>query len=487
MIFFEYIAGLLQKGNDYLAQLPYISSYLNEIVFAISIIAILIFYFKSRILERYLMKELLSPFLVTLSTITFVLLLDEIMDLMKLIMEKDLDFLTIINIFGLALPFLLALSIPMAVLMASILTFGRLSVDSEIVAIKSGGVNIFKTVRPIYFLALLLSLFMVYFNNKILPETNHKFSNLRTEISMQTPMKIISPGEFIQFGAYTVLVQDIDDEFMYGIVIYDRSDTKFPKTIVAKKGKIIPIENGVSLKAILYNGQMHDRDAKNDKKYSITSFQEFILNITGLEEKIVIAERTNRSDREMSSSQLVSAIELEKEKIIQYDQSVVKLEEAINKLEKVELDSSEGRVAPMKIKSNINKIKQNKQEKEYSQERIRAYTVEYHKKYALAFACLIFVIMGIPIGIMTKSSGIGVAFSVSSLIFLIYYVSLIGGERLADKGIVDPALSMWISNIFFGALGIYLTYAAKFEKSFLDFSRFSLSGLFKRKKSNENA
>jgi len=179
------------------------------------------------------MKELLSPFVITLVTITFVLLLDEIINLLNLIIEKDLDFLTIINIFSLALPFLLALSIPMSVLMATILAFGRLSVDSEIIAIKSGGINIFRLVRPIYLLAILLSLFMVYFNNKILPDTNHKFSNLRMQVSMQKPMKIISPGEYIDFGKYTVIVEETTEEEMRGIIIYDRSYTQFPKTIVA--------------------------------------------------------------------------------------------------------------------------------------------------------------------------------------------------------------------------------------------------------------
>ena len=365
--------------------------------------------------------------------------------------------------------------------MATILAFGRLSVDSEIIAIKSGGINIFKLVRPIYFLALLLSIFMVYFNNKILPDTNHKFSNLRMQVSMQKPMKIITPGEYIDFGKYTVIVESTTEEEMKGIIIYDRSNTQFPKTIVANRGVLIPIDTGSSLKAILYDGEMHERDAKDASKYSITSFSEFTLNIFGIDDKIEIGEREFRSDREMSSEQLVAAINEDRKSIIRYAEHNERIEQEIEKLQTELKTKPDDRIISQKISANKSKINVNNQESTYSQERIRSFQVEYHKKYALAFACLVFALMGIPIGIMTKSSGIGTSFSVSSLIFLIYYVSLIGGERLADKGMLNPWLSMWISNIVFFITAVILTYTAKFERSFLDFSRLEIKNLFHRK------
>lgn len=478
----EYFANYVKLFNDKLMQIPYVSHYLNELLFALIIIFIIVMYSRSKILQKYLMRELLSPFLITLATITFVLLLDEIINLLNLIIEKDLDFMTIVNIFSLALPFLLALSIPMSVLMATILAFGRLSVDREVIAIKSGGINIFKTVRPIYLLALLLSLFMIYFNNRILPETNHKFSNLRMQLSMQKPMKIITPGEYIDFGKYTVIVKETTEEEMKGIIIYDRSNTQFPKTIVANRGVLIPIDSGSSLKAILYDGEMHERDAKVAAKYTITTFAEFTLNIFGIDDKIEIGEREHRSDREMSSEQLVVAINQDKESVVRYAEHNLRIEKDIEKLQAELRNRPDDRMLAQKINTTRNKIAVNEQETIYSQDRIRSFQVEYHKKYALAFACLVFALMGIPIGIMTKSSGIGASFSVSSLIFLIYYVSLIGGERLADKGLLSPWISMWISNIVFFITAVILTYTAKFERSFLDFSRIDFKKIFSRKK-----
>jgi lipopolysaccharide export system permease protein len=103
---------------------------------------------------------------------------------------------------------------------------------------------------------------------------------------------------------------------------------------------------------------------------------------------------------------------------------------------------------------NSKKIKADKLEN--YRKKIRMYEVEIHKKYALAFACLIFVLIGVPMGMMTKSNGVGMAFTVSSVVFMIYYGALTGGEQLADKGTVPPWLSMWISNIVLGLTGIYL-------------------------------
>ena len=108
------------------------------------------------------------------------------------------------------------------------------------------------------------------------------------------------------------------------------------------------------------------------------------------------------------------------------------------------------------------------------QKNIRMYQVEIHKKYAIAFACLIFVLIGAPIGMMTRTSGVGMAFSVSSIVFLIYYGTLTGGEELADKGVVSPFLAMWISNILFGIIGIYLVIISVKEMKFIDIERFKL-------------
>jgi lipopolysaccharide export system permease protein len=125
-----------------------------------------------KILKKYILKEHFSPFLISLLVVTFVLLIDRIMDLMNMIIEKQLPYQIVLEIFSLSLPYMLALSIPMAVLVATILAFGRMSVDREIIAIKSSGVNVYAMLGPLIITAVMLTGLMVYFNHWFLPDTN---------------------------------------------------------------------------------------------------------------------------------------------------------------------------------------------------------------------------------------------------------------------------------------------------------------------------
>lgn len=102
------------------------------------------------------------------------------------------------------------------------------------------------------------------------------------------------------------------------------------------------------------------------------------------------------------------------------------------------------------------------------EDNIRALQVEYHKKFALSFAIIIFIMIGVPLGLMTRTSGIGMAFSVSSVIFLVYYVALNMGEQAGDRGMMSPFLAMWLSNIIFFVLACLLIWGSIYEKRILD-------------------
>jgi lipopolysaccharide export system permease protein len=406
-----------------------------------------------KILERYILKENTKPFLVSLVVATFVMLFDRIIDLLNLIIEKNLDFVTIISVFGLSLPFMLALTVPMSVLLASIMSFGRLSTDNEIVAFKSCGINIYTLLKPTVTAAFFLSLFMVYFNNQVLPDTNHLLKNLRTKIAGRRPATIIKPGVFNEMKNYTVYVKERIDEDLFGILIYDRDKTKFPNTITAERGNIILSNGGNSFKAVLHNGQMHEREAAEPEKYRVTSFEKFTLTLPDLGYKINDSSTDIRGDRELSSKKL-------KEKIVKNDKEIIVLRDKMLETQaKIDIKSeNENRSLEdkRKLKSLRNSVRIQTDKIRNLESKNRMFEVEYHKKYAIAFACLIFVLIGAPIGMMTKTSGVGMAFSVSSVVFLIYYGSLSLGEELADKGMMSPFLSMWISNILFGVIGIYL-------------------------------
>ena len=432
-----------------------------------------------KILERYILKENFKPFIVSLIVATFVMLLDKIIDLLNLIIEKKLDILTIVSIFSLSLPFMLALTIPMAVLLASIMSFGRLSVDNELVAFKSCGINIYTLMRPTVIVALLLSFFMVYFNNEILPDTNHNLKNLMIKANYRRPITAIVPGTFNTMKNYTIYAKERIDEELYGIIIYDRESSKFPQTITAERGNIILSNGGNSLKAILYNGQRHEWDMKTPETYLVNTFKRFVLNLPDLGYKFNEQDSDYRGDRELSSKAMneiirnrkleISSVkdeinELDKEiSILKADTLVTDIESAHN------LQKNKQKLKKLNNKLNLRKDKISKLDRD-----INKYSVEIHKKYAIAFACLIFVLIGAPVGMMTRTSGVGMAFSVSSLVFLVYYGTLTLGEELADKGHISPFIAMWISNIIFGIIGIYLVVISVKEMKFIDIKGFMI-------------
>jgi lipopolysaccharide export system permease protein len=416
-------------------------------------------------LDRYILKENFKPFIVSLMVTTFVMLLDKIIDLLNLIIDKHLDFVTVASIFGLSLPFMLALTIPMAVLLASIMSFGRLSTDNELIACKACGINIYSLMKPVVIASIFLSIFMIYFNNEILPDTNHMLKNLMIKVNYRRPVTAIVPGTFTVMKNYTIYAKERVEDELFDIVIYNREKTKFPQTIFAKRGTVYLSNGGNSLTAILHNGQMHERDEKDPDKYQMSRFKKFTLNLPDLGYKMNEEGSDYRGDRELSSTAMQKIIDRTKKNIVATESEVEKIKADIIKLRP---DSLTSKTAQRDLKKNYNKLALKLDKIKALNGDVRKYAVEIHKKYAIAFACLIFVLVGAPVGMMTKTSGVGMAFSVSSVVFLIYYGALTLGEELADKGIVSPFLAMWISNIIIGIIGAYLIVISVKEMKFIN-------------------
>lgn len=224
------------------------------------------------------------------------------------------------------------------------------------------------------------------------------------------------------------------------------------------------MNGGNALRIILQNGEMQQRNESEPGKYQSSSFDEYIINIRDLGNRMDIFESGYRSDREMNYAQLTDAIDSQATELA---------------LKRKEYQGLQDRVAVGSLAADP-LVAQAEQRRLYSMQQLaqsrvlelenslRALRVEYHKKFALSFAIIIFIMVGVPLGLMTRTSGIGMAFSVSSIIFLIYYVALNGGEQLADKGLLNPFLSMWLSNIVFFILACGLIYGSIKEKRLFD-------------------
>jgi len=290
--------------------------------------------FKSKILERYFLFETVKPFFLCLFIITFIMMLDRIIELMNVIIEKQLDTMTIINLFALSLPFIFALSVPMAVLTSSIMAFGRMSVDQELTAAKSTGIDIFKMTRLLILFMLIVTVGMAYFNDFVLPETNHLLKNALIRVTYRKPITAIKPGTFTTMNQLTILARDRCNEALHDILIFNLENTRFPQTIQAKRGEMFLDPINDQLKVILYDGEMHERDATAPDRYQISKFERYTFFRSNLGYDIDDSPSDFRGDREMTSIQMRTAINERKANIARINTDLenfrIRLEELNN-------------------------------------------------------------------------------------------------------------------------------------------------------------
>ena len=435
-----------------------------------------------KILSKYILREHAGPFVLSVIVITFIMLLDRVLDLLNLIITKHLDIWTTTQVFVLSLPFMLALAIPMAVLVATIMAFGRLSSDNEITAFKASGINIYRMMKPVVIVAILISLFMIYFNDYILPESNFRLKNLLIKISTRRPTSELKPGLFTELKDYNFYYHDKFEggEKFNNIVIYDKNNGKYPRTITAEYGNIELFNGGNSLYATLYNGLIHEISKDDPQDYTTIVFKEYRIKIPDLGIGVSEAHLAQRGDREMSSSHM-------KKHVAELD---TKRQGKIKEKNKYEVQLAEITDNPQEgDNEERNKLKHLigvRDQRIYSLSReISKYQVEIDKKYSIAFACLVFILIGAPIGMMTRTNSVGMSFIVSSLVFVVYYVSLFAGEELADKMIISPFIGMWISNIIFTIAGVYLVIYSMRERKIIHIERFK--NIFKRKQKTESS
>jgi len=383
--------------------------------------------FGSKIIHRYLVLEFIPPFFYALCLITLIILLNLIVQMLGKIAGKGLDSYVVMEFFFLNLAWIAALAIPMAVLVATLMAFGRLSADNEITALKSAGVSLWQLIMPYLVLAVALCYLLIEFNNRILPDFNHRSRVLSGDIHRKRPTLALEEGIFIfDLPHYVLWAQRIDQKQsrLFSLIIYDESDPRYPTVVSAAEGTLDFVRDEEAFHLRLYNGEIHRQDIKDPGYYQRTQFEKSLLRIPAPNMVFEHQESGYRSDRELSAPQMWKQV-LE-----------MKKDEAKNR------------------------------------RRINAFMVEIHKKYSIPFACIIFVLIGAPLGVRAHRGGIGVAASLSVLFFLIYWAFLIGGESLADRSIVTPAVAMWAPNVLLGVIGIVLILRTTKEVHFQDWSVF---------------
>ena len=434
------------------------------------------------ILVRYVLKELIAPFLASLFGITFLFVVDFLVKILDNVLSKGLPASTVVEIFVLNLAWMLSLSIPMAVLVASLMTFGRMSGDQEITAVKAAGISPLSLMRPVLLVALLLSVLMVVFNNWVLPEANHRSVELMNAVSRKKPHVFVDAGRLItQFPGVQLWVNRIDpvSGTLYGIQIFEMEKRGAPRIVYADSATMDYVDNGATLMLRLRSGETHLVDPDDEDNYFRIRFFSQDLAMQNVDDRLERRSRSYRSDREMPVEMMWEVVTDARAK---YDTAAVqaktrRLPTLLRIRELVAGDTIVPKEAQSDLKldslqfiQGLRKIRTQESASLRTTERIwgrmeselkreAQYLVEIHKKFSTAFACFVFILIGAPLGIMARKGGIGTGILYSLAFFVIYWICLIGGENLADRLIVSPELAMWISNVIIGVFGILLTRA----------------------------
>jgi lipopolysaccharide export system permease protein len=362
------------------------------------------------------------------------------------------------------------------------MTFGRLSQDNEITALRSSGVNLLSVLSGPLAAALVLAVGLALFNNYVLPESNHAFANLLIDIGRMRPTVRLQEGVFISdFPGYDLLVRSVNGRTneMKGVTIYQRNPGGPPTTIVAERGRLGYTPDGRTAVLELFDGEIHDIPAEEGgaRRYRRLHFRTHVINIPGAGGMLERTVRDVRGNREMGAAMLISQRDTTAR---QYATAFETRRQRFVELglppERADALGPGGSVTVASIARLVRRSDPNETWKAQNPElrselelwdverlaylkRMAALTVEVHKKFSLPFACVVFVLIGAPIGMRVRRTGPAVAF-LSVAFFLFYWFCLIGGEELANRLIVPPGFAMWLPNVLLGGLGIYWTLQA---------------------------
>lgn len=498
------------------------------------------------ILARHILREHVAPFLYALFVITAIFLVDFVVQIMDSILTKGLDPHVVLELFVLNTAWMLALSVPMSVLVASLMAFGRMSSDREIDAMRAAGMHPARMILPSLVCAVLVSAALVWFNNKVLPEANFRAASLREDISRKRPSVMLEPRTMIQdFEGFRIWIQDVDPttDSLSDLLIHQLDRNGGPPTVIsARRGAVVLADAGRTWKFTLHDGETHSPDRSEATRYVRIRFQELLVDVPNVDSRLHRSEKGYRSDREMPVEAMRERVEQarmrESTQVAESGERLFADLRFVTNL--LELDSSSrdttgaskatapaassaaeasdgaasvGKTAATGKASKASKVSRaskaskggkdgirrefsgiralggvqvptgspseaiaetgardfaallesRQRETRSAQERIKVerdeanrFLVEIHKKFSIPAACVVFVLVGAPLGIMARSGGVGTGVAYSLAFFILYWAGLIGGESLADRGVVRPALAMWGPNILLGLLGVVL-------------------------------
>lgn len=369
------------------------------------------------ILYRYIFKEVLGPFLIALFVFTGILFLARSLKLIELVVNKNVPVGDILVLFAYLVPRFLEIAIPMALLLGVVIGFGRLSSDSELVVIRSVGLNLNRLSRPVLVFSTLAALITISITLWIRPWASYRLGVGMFELARSRASAGLSAGVFNRLGPLTIYAEKIDDkgERLSNVIIGDASQDGEKRTFIAKYGKIVSDRKTRSLGLQLYDGSIPEGYGDN---FTLTHFEvnNIKLPLSALTDDS--EDRSGKNSREMYVGELQAAAE---------EYNIIEKRRVLNKKER----TSRAR-----------------------------YLVEYHKRFAIPASCIFISLLALALGIQPSRGdatwGGSVSVGVGILLILLYYLMFALTSALAEQSVLPAFISVWLPNILLGSLGLYL-------------------------------
>lgn len=404
-----------------------------------------------KVLYRQAIKDFIGPFILAVVVMAGILLMDKIFLLIDLLVRKGINISVVGELMIFSLPFVISFSIPIGVLVASVMMFSRLAHDNELTAVRSAGINPMRLFNPFIIIVILIALFMTYFNGFILPEASHRARNLVTDIAQKKPSVRIYEGIFIDdFPGYIIYLGSIDDRSgrISDVTIWEQKARGEPPILIkSKSGRIWTSADERYIIIELDAGEISE--LINQDNYRHLSFEQHQINLE-IDLDFIRRERKYRSDREMILTELYKRTASIRKEKLEIEQEIARLKA-----------SPANEVTSFHLEDNQNKLK-------YRTREYHKFATEIEKRYALAFSCVIFLFFGGGLGMVLRRTGLGAGFVIGLLFFAIYYIFFIAGEEFAQSGKVLPFIGIWFGNIILIPITFELLSYATQEKSYLN-------------------
>ncbi|RQO64600.1 permease [Pedobacter sp. KBW06] len=471
-------------------------------------------------LHLLLLKAFIRPFFVTFFIVMFILLMFFLFKYVDDLIGKGFEWYVILELMYYASAANVSMALPLSILLSSIMTFGTLGENYELVAIKSAGVSLQKAMMPLLVLICFISIGSFLFSDVMLPKANLKFGSLLWDIRNKKLSFLIKEGVFNNsIPGYSIRVdkKGSDGVSLEGVMIYDHtSNNGIAKIIIAKEGKMASDEKNLLLK--LKNGVRYEESSgqnssynprqqftrmrfkETDQKFDISSFkmnrtdeQGFRNNTQMLNLKGLVKKEDSLS-KELDSVNKFAAMTVSSYfKQNNYAKGYTKIKVAEKVINKPVLS-----LLPVKQKMSIiqsaldqaNSIKQTTSGRmaDYG-DRVRniiKVQIEYQKKFTLAASCLLLFFIGAPLGAIIRKGGLGLPVVMAIVFFLIYHIIATVAEKSAITGTLAPFFGPWLAIIILSPVGAFLTYKATVDSALFDVNNLKqmMVNLFKKKKKN---